>query len=170
MSVSNEPIENDRQQYICIHCGHPVSELYKKYSPSVLKIMNCVSLFSWHSAKNRSLNDHSFFCWLQKNCGEIADKYIEFEPMIVAIDLILLSRPAYKHLLFNTKFRVNSMCIVTVLLIFTTNSLLIVYRRTIGSCWWSSFYWKPIFYISPRPSRTPKTMLISHWKSYSTCV
>lgn len=43
---------------------------------------------------------------VQGNCGEIADKYIEFEPTIVVIDLILLSRPAYKHLLFNTKFKV----------------------------------------------------------------
>lgn len=34
--------KNDQFSYICIHCGSPVRELYKKYSPSVLKIMNCV--------------------------------------------------------------------------------------------------------------------------------
>lgn len=38
-SSSKSEMEN---KFICIHCGHPVAELYKNYSPSVLKIMNCV--------------------------------------------------------------------------------------------------------------------------------
>lgn len=30
-------------QFVCIHCGHPVDSLYKQYSSSVLKIIECVS-------------------------------------------------------------------------------------------------------------------------------
>lgn len=41
----------------------------------------------------------------QDKCGEITDKYIEFEVIIILIDLILLSRPVYRHILYNTNFK-----------------------------------------------------------------
>lgn len=34
--------------YICINCGVKVAELYRRYSPSVLKVLKCVSF----TAKN----------------------------------------------------------------------------------------------------------------------
>lgn len=49
----------------------------------------------------------TLFDCLQKNCNEIADKYIEFESIIVLIDLVLMSKPAYRHVLFNTEFKVR---------------------------------------------------------------
>lgn len=42
----------------------------------------------------------------QGRCHEIADKYIEFEPIVIVIDLVLLSRPTYRHVLYNTEFKV----------------------------------------------------------------
>lgn len=75
--------ENTEKHFICIHCGNQVRELYKKYSSSVIKMRNC------------------------EHCHEIADKYIEFEPIIIAIDLVLLSRPAYRHVLYNTSFTIH---------------------------------------------------------------
>lgn len=30
--------------YICINCGRPVKDLYKKYSATVLKLTECVKL------------------------------------------------------------------------------------------------------------------------------
>lgn len=39
----------------------------------------------------------------QDNCNQVADKYIEFETIIILIDLILLSRAAYRHVIFNTE-------------------------------------------------------------------
>lgn len=51
------------------------------------------------------MNYMTFFCF-QDKCHEIADKYIEFEPIVVVIDLVLLSRPTYRHVLYNTDFKV----------------------------------------------------------------
>ncbi|GLV31938.1 ACAT-related protein required for viability 1 [Carabus blaptoides fortunei] len=67
--------------YVCINCGLKVSELYKTYSPTVLKLSTC------------------------ENCGEISDKYIEYDPVIIMIDLVLLQKQAYRHFLFNTEFK-----------------------------------------------------------------
>ncbi|XP_046390773.1 protein ARV1 isoform X2 [Ischnura elegans] len=35
----------------------------------------------------------------------MADKYIEYDPVIVIIDLALLNRQAYRHVIFNTSFK-----------------------------------------------------------------
>lgn len=34
-------------------------------------------------------------------CGKIADKYVEFEPILLILDLLLLKIQVYRHLLFN---------------------------------------------------------------------
>ncbi|XP_063709879.1 protein ARV1 [Culicoides brevitarsis] len=69
----------ETRNYVCINCGFPVKELIKKYSSTVVKINHC------------------------DNCNEVADKYIEFETIIILIDLILLSKAAYRHVIFNTE-------------------------------------------------------------------
>uniref|UniRef100_A0A1B0C8D3 Protein ARV n=1 Tax=Lutzomyia longipalpis TaxID=7200 RepID=A0A1B0C8D3_LUTLO len=66
---------------VCINCGHPVTELYRKYGESVIKMTICA------------------------NCNQIADKYIEFEPVVILIDLVLLTKSAYRHILFNGYFK-----------------------------------------------------------------
>ncbi|XP_020281252.1 protein ARV1 [Pseudomyrmex gracilis] len=67
--------------YVCINCGAERKELYRRYCPSVLKILKC------------------------EKCDLIADKYIEYDPVIVFVDLILIEKPAYRHLLYNSKFK-----------------------------------------------------------------
>lgn len=67
--------------YICINCGAECKELYRRYCPSVLKILKC------------------------EKCGLLADKYIEYDPVIVFVDLILIEKPAYRHLLYNSNFK-----------------------------------------------------------------
>lgn len=67
--------------YSCINCDAEVEELYRRYSPSVLKVLKC------------------------KRCGNLADKYIEYDPVIVLVDLVLLEKPAYRHLLYNSNFQ-----------------------------------------------------------------
>lgn len=42
---------------------------------------------------------------LQEKCGSIADKYIEYDPVIVLVDLVLLNQSAYRHLLYNSGFK-----------------------------------------------------------------
>nr|CAH7745057.1 unnamed protein product [Callosobruchus chinensis] len=59
----------------------PIANLFKKYSETVLKLTDC------------------------SICGEIADKYVEYDTVIVIIDLILLNIAAYRHILFNSVFK-----------------------------------------------------------------
>lgn len=35
----------------------------------------------------------------------MADKYIEYDPVIVLLDLVLLEKSAYRHLLYNSRFK-----------------------------------------------------------------
>ena len=34
-------------------------------------------------------------------CGSVADKYVEYENILIAIDIILLRKAAYRHVLYN---------------------------------------------------------------------
>ncbi|XP_053696082.1 protein ARV1 [Sabethes cyaneus] len=68
----------NNRQLVCINCGGSVTELYRKISPTVLKITECTK------------------------CNNPADKYIEFEVLIILIDLVLLAKPAYRHILYNS--------------------------------------------------------------------
>ncbi|CAG5041102.1 unnamed protein product [Parnassius apollo] len=38
-------------------------------------------------------------------CKGIVDKYIEYDPVIVMIDLVLMSKEAQRHILYNTDFK-----------------------------------------------------------------
>ncbi|KAJ9596119.1 hypothetical protein L9F63_012703 [Diploptera punctata] len=67
--------------FTCVNCGSQVQELFKKYSPTVLKLMHC------------------------DKCHTLADKYIEYDPVIVMIDLVLLNEQAYRHILYNSPFK-----------------------------------------------------------------
>ncbi|XP_065361276.1 protein ARV1 [Calliphora vicina] len=70
----------DTLAYVCINCGQKVKELYKKYS-NTFKTVNC------------------------EKCHNVADKYIEFETVIILVDSMLLSQQAYRHALFNRDFK-----------------------------------------------------------------
>lgn len=67
--------------YLCTNCGTQLEELYRRYCPSVLKLLKCES------------------------CGQIADKYIEYDPVIILLDLLLIEKRAYRHLLYNSNVK-----------------------------------------------------------------
>ncbi|EEB19034.1 arv1, putative [Pediculus humanus corporis] len=73
----------EQNSYLCVNCGNRVKHLYREYSPSVLKLINC------------------------EKCGNVADKYIEYDRIIILIDLILLSKEGYRHVLYNSHYNVN---------------------------------------------------------------
>ncbi|VVC91103.1 unnamed protein product [Leptidea sinapis] len=87
-------------QFKCVNCGAFAEALYRTYGPSVLKLTKC------------------------EICNGIVDKYIEYDPVIVMIDLVLMSKEAQRHVIFNTDFKtygvwrndslfnivINSMC------------------------------------------------------------
>ncbi|KAL3276371.1 hypothetical protein HHI36_011755 [Cryptolaemus montrouzieri] len=76
-----DSVENNT--YLCINCGNKVGSLFRKYSPTVLKLTNC------------------------EKCHRIADKYVEYDVIILIIDLILLQQKAYRHILFNSNYKVK---------------------------------------------------------------
>lgn len=69
------------EEYKCVNCGEAAAALYRTYGPSVLKLTKC------------------------EKCKGIVDKYIEYDPVIVMIDLVLMSKEAQRHTLFNTEFK-----------------------------------------------------------------
>ncbi|SCV04744.1 LAMI_0H18734g1_1 [Lachancea mirantina] len=63
---------------ICINCGQSTQSLYVTYSSDHIKLTDCAK------------------------CGEVVDCYVEFDNILLFIDLLLLKREAYKHLVFNS--------------------------------------------------------------------
>ncbi|KAJ4458875.1 putative 60s ribosomal protein l24 [Paratrimastix pyriformis] len=63
--------------YQCIECGELVGELVKTFSPGNFKLTHC---------------DH---------CQRIADSLLESEPLPIALQLFLLKKRAYRHLVNN---------------------------------------------------------------------
>lgn len=63
--------------YICINCGCFLASLYEKYGEFHIRLSLC------------------------SNCGMIADKYIEYDNVLLFIDLILLKPTAYRHTIYN---------------------------------------------------------------------
>lgn len=69
---------NEELKFRCVNCGHRLKELYKTYSPTIQKLAEC------------------------EKCRNVADKLIEFESLVIIIDLVLLSSQAQRHVLYNT--------------------------------------------------------------------
>lgn len=69
-----------KMKYKCIECGASVESLYRDYKANIIKIHHCES------------------------CQSVADKYIEYEPVIILLDALLLQPQAYRHLLLNRQF------------------------------------------------------------------
>jgi hypothetical protein len=65
------------KKYRCIHCLTPSASLYRQYSASVIKLSDC------------------------ERCKENVDSYCEKEWLLVLLDIVLLRRDAYRHVLFN---------------------------------------------------------------------
>ncbi|XP_038213229.1 protein ARV1 [Zerene cesonia] len=71
----------EKMQYKCVNCGEGAGALFRTYGPSVIKLTKC------------------------ETCNGIVDKYIEYDPVIVMIDLVLISKEAQRHIIFNTDFK-----------------------------------------------------------------
>ncbi|OJJ82340.1 sterol homeostasis protein ARV1 [Aspergillus glaucus CBS 516.65] len=69
---------------ICIECSYPVSHLYSTYS----------------RADDRSLGKGVRLTQCPR-CQHFADKYVEYDFVVLFIDLVLIKPQVYRHLLFN---------------------------------------------------------------------
>ncbi|XP_066251407.1 protein ARV1 [Euwallacea similis] len=70
-----------QKNFCCTNCRKTTSNLYRKYNATVLKLTEC------------------------EKCKAVADKYVEYDIVIILIDLILLNTKAYRHILLNTDFK-----------------------------------------------------------------
>lgn len=61
---------------VCIECGTPAASAFEKLGNTV-RLSRC------------------------KNCGEIVDKYVEYDSVLIALDLVLQKVSVYKHLFNN---------------------------------------------------------------------
>lgn len=66
---------------VCVECGHSVESLYIEFG-GAHRLTRC------------------------SHCNEYADKYVEYELVIIVLDLILHHPRAYRHVLFN-RLRLN---------------------------------------------------------------
>lgn len=80
--------------YKCVNCGVEASALYRTYG-TVIKLTKC------------------------ENCKGFVDKYIEYDPVIVMIDLILISKEAQRHVLYNTDFKSFWKLLITLMMLET---------------------------------------------------
>ncbi|RMJ28015.1 intracellular lipid transport [Aspergillus sp. HF37] len=69
---------------ICIECSYPVSHLYSTYS----------------RADDRALGKGVRLTQCPR-CQRFADKYVEYDFVVLFIDLVLIKPQVYRHLLFN---------------------------------------------------------------------
>ena len=66
--------------FVCVECGYENSHLCEQISPSVLKLSQCV------------------------HCDAVVDKYIEYDGVLVLLDMLLLNTNVYRHVVFNRRY------------------------------------------------------------------
>ena len=96
MSDKPKSADTSRKNYVCVECGSNVETLYHEFSLGNIKLTRCTV------------------------CKSVADKYIEHELILVAIDIALHRIQAYRHVLFNRKL-LDSNDLIDIRLIFLAN-------------------------------------------------
>ena len=69
----------DAVMFVCVECGADNAHLCEQISPSVLKLSQCEA------------------------CDGVVDRYIEYDGVLVLLDMLLLKTPVYRHIVFNRR-------------------------------------------------------------------
>ncbi|ODV85212.1 hypothetical protein CANARDRAFT_160520 [[Candida] arabinofermentans NRRL YB-2248] len=69
---------------ICVECSTPIRTLYDKYKGNHIRLTIC------------------------EKCNKVADRYIEFDKVLLFIDLMLLKPQAYKHTIYNMSLTIDN--------------------------------------------------------------
>lgn len=67
------------KSYCCVECGCHVDHVYKEYSKGNIRLSIC------------------------NKCNQTVDKYVEYENILIFIDLLLHKPQAYRHVMYNHK-------------------------------------------------------------------
>ncbi|KXJ22438.1 protein ARV1 [Exaiptasia diaphana] len=79
---------------VCVECGQTTSlkKLYRKFEGGAIRILFCES------------------------CDNIMDKYLEFDPVLICLDVLLHKPQAYRHVLINRKPKIQwHLCVLYLL-------------------------------------------------------
>lgn len=87
------------EHLVCIECFRSIKSIFKIYSDGFKDLSECVRL-------ENNLILRKKLIYLQPRCHGVVDLYVECEPSVIIIDLILFKEKAYRHILFNHKFKV----------------------------------------------------------------
>ncbi|XP_052106773.1 protein ARV1-like [Mytilus californianus] len=88
----------------CINCGTKCNSLYRHYSRDIIQLEHCI------------------------HCKELVDKYIEFDPVIICLDALLLKREAFQHVLSNNSTQAQWK-LTSILLLFDAYTKLVHQRQ-----------------------------------------
>lgn len=89
----------------CINCGTKCDRLYRYYSKDIIQLEHCAE------------------------CKELVDKYIEFDPVIICLDALLLKREAFQHVLSNNLTQAQWK-LTSILLLFDAYTKLVHQRQS----------------------------------------
>lgn len=82
----------EKRKVVCIECGEAAPRLLKIYNSDIIKLSYC---------------DH---------CNKLVDKYVEFDPVIILLDVLLFKPQAYRHILFNMQIQFQwKLCVISLL-------------------------------------------------------
>ncbi|XP_031549346.1 protein ARV1-like [Actinia tenebrosa] len=79
---------------VCVECGkHCKSKkLYRKFQGGAIRLLFCES------------------------CNQVMDKYLEYDPVLICLDILLHKPQAYRHVLFNIKPKIEwHLCVLYLL-------------------------------------------------------
>ena len=102
----------EQLQLQCVECGACIPHVYKEYSKGNIRLSVC------------------------ETCGHVADKYVEYEVVLIVIDLLLFKPQAYRHILYNrtppvTQLQIVKMYIVLNLLDMNMRAFLLEQQQLI---------------------------------------
>lgn len=96
---------------ICVECGQAVEHVYREFSKGNIRLTVCVRSMSTATQAKRlrvgqplAVVDSRLSILLaceQPSCGSFADLYVEYDLILVVLDLLLLKVQVFRHCLFN---------------------------------------------------------------------
>lgn len=100
---------------VCVECGASAPQLFVEFTKGNVKLIRC------------------------KHCSQICDKYVEYDVVILLLDLILLQKQVYRHLIFNfyepeERNRALTTCMFTFVWCLVVDSVWMYRNTPTGTC------------------------------------
>lgn len=81
--------DNQGRKIICVECGKEALQAYKQLRGGIIRLSHCEA------------------------CSSVVDKYVEYDSVLIILDILLHKAQAYRHLLFNRRLDFHwQLCLV----------------------------------------------------------